>query len=89
MAEDENQISGPSSTKKSMLEQLTEHYEWNLKMENGGHCVGYYSEVPEKVQSEYFFPKGKFTLRRVHERFCKWDYDPCSHNPSDTFKNNP
>ena len=72
----ENQTSGPSLTKKTMLEQLTENYEWSLRMGNGGHIVGYYSEVPEKVQSEYIFPKGKFTLRRVYGRFCDWYYAP-------------
>ena len=76
MQEKENQTFGECSTKKSMLEKLTEHYEWDLKMDNGGHAVGYYSEVPEKVQSEYVFPKGKFVLKRKDERFFLWDYDP-------------
>ena len=76
MAEEKNQDSGTYSCKETMLEKLTEHYSWCLKMGNGGHVVGYYSEIPEKIQSEYIFPEGKFTLRSVEERFCRWDYDP-------------
>lgn len=79
MQEEENQqkqVSGPSSSKKPLLEKLTEHYHDNLKIGNGGHAVGYYSEIPEKVQSKYIFPEGKFTLRGVEGRFCRWDYDP-------------
>lgn len=72
----ENQASGLSLNKKSMLQQLTEHYLSNLKIGNGGHVVGYYSKTSEKVQSEYVFPEGKFTLRKVEERFCLWNYDP-------------
>ena len=75
MVEEKNQASG-NCLNKSMLEKLTEHYAWCLKMDNGGHAVGFYSEIPEKVQSEYIFPEGKFTLRRMEERFCRWDYDP-------------
>ena len=60
---------------KSMLEKLTEHYWQCLKIGNGGHAVGYYSEIPERIHSEYIFPKGKFTLKSVEERFCRWDYD--------------
>ena len=78
MQDDENQekqTSGHSSIKKSMLEKLTGHYEWCLTVGNGGHAVGYYSEISEKVRSEYVFTKGKFTLRRVDGRFCRWDYD--------------
>ncbi len=76
MQEKENQTSGHSLSKRSMLEQLTEHYEWNLKMENGGHAVGYYSKIAEKIKSEYQFPKGKFVLKRKDERFFLWHYDP-------------
>ena len=72
-----------------MLEKLAEHYEWTLKMGNGGHAVGYYSKIPEKVQSEYLFPQGKFTLRKVEERFCWCDYDPLPSKTSDIFKNKP
>jgi len=63
---------------KSMLEKLTEHYWRNIKIGNGGHMTGYYSEISEKVQSEYVFPEGKFTLRIVDGRFCMWDYDVLS-----------
>ena len=76
MVQEKNQVSGTYSSKETMLEKLTEHYEWTLKMDNGGHAVGFYSKIPEKVQSEYIFPKGRFTLRRVEGRFCRWDYDP-------------
>lgn len=76
MEKEENQASGHSLTIKSMLEKLTEHYWWCSRIGNGGHAAGYYSQIPEKIQSEYVFPKGKFTLRRVEGLFCRWDYDP-------------
>jgi len=62
--------------KQFMLEKLTEHYQQNLKLGNGGHMVGYYSEIPEKVQSEYTFLHGKFILKQMEERFFLWHYDP-------------
>jgi len=58
-------------------EMLIDHYEWNLTHGgNGGHLVGFYSKMKEKIASEYLFPKGKFTLRSVEKRFCRLDYDP-------------
>ena len=72
---EENQSYGDYSSKMSMLEKLNGHYEWCLTVGNGGHAVGYYSEISEKVRSEYVFTKGKFTLKSVEERFCRWDYD--------------
>ena len=73
---EENQSYGDYSSKMSMLEMLTDHYWWNLNHGgNGGHMVCFYSKMKEKVASEYIFPKGKFTLRRVDGRFCRWDYD--------------
>lgn len=77
MAADQKQASG-DYLNKSMLEKLAEHYDWCLRMGNGAHAVGYYSEIPEKVQSEYLFPKGVFTLKRKEERFFRWNYDPNS-----------
>jgi len=74
MVQEKNQASG-TCLSSSMLEKLTEHYVWCHKLGNDGHAVGFYSEIPEKVQSEYIFPEGRFTLRRVEGRFCRWDYD--------------
>ncbi len=76
MQEKENQTSGECSTKKSMLEKLTEEYHHNLKLGNGGHAAGYYSEIAEKIKSEYPFPRGTFTLKQMEERFFLWHYDP-------------
>ena len=73
---EENQSYGEYSSKMSMLEMLTDHYGWTLKHGNGGHRFGCRSKMKEKVQSEYIFPEGKFTLRKVEERFCLWDYGP-------------
>ena len=88
MQDDENQGNQDSGicSAKSMLEKLTEHYLWCIKIGHGGHAVGYYSEISEKVQSQYLFPKGAFTLKRMEERFFLWYYSPQS---IDTFKNNP
>jgi len=71
----EDPVSGECSN-RSMLETLTEHYHWTIERGNGGHMTGFYSKIQEKVRSEYIFPEGKFTLRRVEGRFCRWDYDP-------------
>ena len=74
---------------KSMLEKLTEHYWQNFRLGNGGHLIGYYSEISEKVTSEYLFPKGKFTLKLMEKRFFLWNYDPLPGKTSDIFKNKP
>ncbi|MEK6899976.1 MAG: hypothetical protein AABX05_02520, partial [Nanoarchaeota archaeon] len=70
-------------------EQLTEHYFWTIEIGNGGHLVGYYSELPERIPSEFLFPLGKFTLKIKNERFFLWSYQSLDKlNYNDTFKNN-
>ncbi|MEK6809889.1 MAG: hypothetical protein AABY40_04390 [Nanoarchaeota archaeon] len=71
----EKQASGEYSVKKSMLEKLTEHYLWAIRIGNGGHLVGYYREAKEKVMCQYRYPTGIFTLRRKEGEFFLWDYD--------------
>ncbi len=50
---------------KTMTEKLSEHYALLMKRGNDGHAVGYCPEIPEKIQSEYVFPKGIFASQRA------------------------
>ena len=70
-----NQDSGICSVKQSMLEKLTEHYLWCIRIGDGGHMVGYYREKSEKVMSQYRYPTGIFSLRQKDGEFFLWNYD--------------
>lgn len=59
-----------------MLEKLTEHYRWCIQQGNGGHVVVYDREIAERIQSEYHFPLGKFSLKEKTEQFFLWHYNP-------------
>lgn len=59
-----------------MLEKLTQHYEFTLTVGNGGHRVGFFSDIKEKISGSYEFCEGKFKLKEKNGNFFWWDYNP-------------
>ncbi len=62
--------------KKSILEHLTNCYESSLKTGNKNYVFGFYKKIPENVEREYLFPKGKFIITLNKEDFLLFKYEP-------------